>query len=311
MKTKRKKHVLLKLFLFLIFMFFVCYKTINFLYKRMNITNQEYINLLLSDTYREKDNNFINNAVKLFSKNFDPLEVLQVPKVNNSSSSSDEYNYDELKEMSMYIKDPNPRNIDNPAVYIYNTHQLENYADDIEIYSVTPNVMMASYLLKEKLNNQNIPAIVESTNINNYMLSNNYDDYYKASRQLIIDNKKKYKSIKYYIDIHRDDVNKEISTLEIHSKKYARILFIIGMENPYYKDNLDVISRLNARLNESYPGITRGILKKSGDQVEGIYNQDVDRNVILIELGGINNNIQEVLNTIEVFSLVFSEFIGE
>jgi stage II sporulation protein P len=68
---------------------------------------------------------------------------------------------------------------------------------------------------------------------------------------------------------------------------------------------------LNSRLNEIYPGISRGILKKSGDNVEGIYNQDIDENIMLIELGGINNNMEEVLNTIDAFSIVLKEFIEE
>ena len=61
---------------------------------------------------------------------------------------------EELKKISSYIEDPNPVDIDNPIIYIYNSHQLENYNNtNLDIYGITPNVLMASYLLKEKLNN--------------------------------------------------------------------------------------------------------------------------------------------------------------
>ncbi|MBR2137762.1 MAG: hypothetical protein IJ966_00470, partial [Bacilli bacterium] len=40
---------------------------------------------------------------------------------------------------SIIIKDPNPTNIEKPLVYIYNSHQLENYSSaNYEAYNVTP-----------------------------------------------------------------------------------------------------------------------------------------------------------------------------
>mgnify|MGYP003305959477 CR=1 FL=1 len=47
---------------------------------------------------------------------------------------------------------PNAVDIENPIIYIYNSHQLENYSStNYEAYNITPNVMMASYILKEML----------------------------------------------------------------------------------------------------------------------------------------------------------------
>ena len=40
----------------------------------------------------------------------------------------EEYNPDELEE-TMHISDPNPLEIEEPLVYIYNSHQLENYSN--------------------------------------------------------------------------------------------------------------------------------------------------------------------------------------
>lgn len=312
MKLKKKKYILLKSIFVLIFMLFICYQTINYLYKNSDITNEEYIKLILSDSYKSKDNNFINNVVKLFSKNFHPLEVLYVKKESSIISYKEEYNYDELKLISNHIENSNEINITTPILYIYNTHQLENYTKDDNIDSVTPNVMMTSYLLREKLYELGIESIVEDTNMKDFMNTTfNKDEYYKASRTLLIDKKDKYNTIKYFIDIHRDTVNKKISTIEIDNKKYARILFVIGLDNKNYKKNYDIALVLNSKLNEKYPGISRGIYKKSGNNVNGVYNQDIDSKVMLIEFGGIENNIDEVLNTVTAFSIVFNEFIGE
>ena len=62
--------------------------------------------------------------------------------------------------------------------------------------------------------------------------------------------------------------------------------------------------------NKYYPGLSRGIYKKEGAGVNGIYNQDISSNVILIELGGAYNNIDEVLNTTEAISKVLYHYIN-
>ena len=56
-------------------------------------------------------------------------------------------------------------------IYIYNSHQLENYNNyNLEIYGITPNVLMASYLLKEKLNERGLSTIVEDTNLTEFLI---------------------------------------------------------------------------------------------------------------------------------------------
>ena len=63
--------------------------------------------------------------------------------------------------------------------------------------------------------------------------------------------------------------------------------------------------------NEYYPGISRGIYKKEGPGVDGIYNQDISPNSILIEVGGYQNNIEEVFNTIEAISNILYIYIKD
>ena len=42
-----------------------------------------------------------------------------------------------------------------------------------------------------------------------------------------------------------------------------------------------------------------------------MYNQDLKDNIILIELGGNNNNLDEVVNTIELLVPIIGEYINE
>ena len=127
----------------------------------------------------------------------------------------------------------------------------------------------------------------------------------------MLDKKNTFDSLKYYIDIHRDSVGRNLTTVKIGNKNYARILFVIGLEHENYQKNLDLANNINKMFDEYYPGLSRGIYKKEGPNVNGIYNQDISSNVMLIEVGGIDNNIEEVMNTINAISDILVKYIGD
>jgi len=217
---------------------------------------------------------------------------------------------------SSYVEDPYPEKekAEEPLVYIYNTHQLENYSTaNIEEYDVVPNVMMASYILREKLYENGIPAIVENADVSEFLQTNNwnYASSYKVTRFLMEDAKTKHPSLNYFIDLHRDSVKKSASTVTINGKNYAKILFIIGLENENYQENLVLTEKVKNLLEEKYPGIIRSIYKKQGPGVNGVYNQDFHKNTILIEMGGEENTIDEVLNSTLAVSEVLTQIIKE
>ncbi len=204
--------------------------------------------------------------------------------------------------------------VDKPRIYIYNSHQGEEYSIKyLEEYNITPNVLMAARMLAEKLNNLNINTIVEESNILDYMHKNNLDHAgsYIASRHFLENTMKKYNSIELYIDLHRDAISHDASYINIDGKDYAKILFVIGLEYDTYQNNLKVVEKINNIINTKYPGLSRGILKKQGYGVNGIYNQDLNANIILIEIGGHENNIDEVNNTLELVADSIKEYLNE
>ncbi len=283
-----------------------------------NVNNTKFINFLLEGgnshlLEEHKLIDIVNSSTNyLFNIDFkNPSTILNLGIFKEKSSSieleyNDDYsNLEELKKVSSYIEDPNPVDINNPIVYIYNSHQLENYnSTNLDIYGITPNVLMASYLLKEKLNSRGISTIVEDANLTEFLSLNGWDhtNSYKASRIFILDKKNKYSSLKYFIDIHRDSVGRSGTTTNIGGKDYAKILFVVGLEHDNYKDNLKTSEEINGIVDKYYPGLSKGILKKEGIGVDGIYNQDISSNSILIEVGGVDNTIDEVLNTVEALS---------
>ena len=276
-------------------------------------SNEEFIMNLLNDSnyYKKYEDKNIIKKINNYLYNVNLNEPVTLLENMFNYESTSEYYPEVLETITKHINDPTNDVIDNPIVYIYNSHQLENYdSSNYEPYNITPNVMMASYLLKEKLNNYNIPTIVEEGNINEFIKINNWDYNYSyiASRYFIEEAKRKYPSIKYFIDIHRDSVTKEYSTAIINDMSYAKVLFVVGLDHDNYKCNLDFANNVNNRLIN---GISKGIIKKSGPNVNGIYNQDISSNALLIEVGGYQNKIDEVYNTIDVLANTLKEVINE
>lgn len=223
-----------------------------------------------------------------------------------------------LKNM-MYYEKPNTKReyyaIENkkeiikqePLVYIYNTHQTEEYIDKEN------TVLTAAHYLKEKLEQLGISTIVEEKKIKDTIEENNlnYSESYKASRINLENIKNKYPNIKIFIDLHRDSIGKNLSTTTIGNKEYAKVLFVIGKEHNNYTQNLEFTSEINNLIIKNYPQLTKGILEKEGPGVNGIYNQNIGVNVILMEVGGFENAFEEVKNTLDIMSNIIKEKIYE
>lgn len=318
-KAKRKsKFKLLKI----IFVIGICYFSFSYSLKflinkkiKNKVTNKVIINYLL----KTSSNNLVklNKNNDLFNLNFNSSTILLKTGLNNMINDDAvvlEDNYNEETIVTKYFEDPNNYIVNKPIIYIYNTHQLEEYSNsNVSNYDASPNVLMASYILKEKLNDLNIPTIVEQTNINQILDTNNwkYNYSYKASKMLIEDALSKNDSLKYIIDLHRDSLPKDKTTLINNNVKYAKILFVVGLEHKNYESNLQIAEKLNEIINSKIPNISKGVLKKGGKGNNGIYNQDLNSNAMLIELGGPENTIDEVTNSLNIIADSLYDLIKE
>lgn len=201
---------------------------------------------------------------------------------------------------------------ENPTIYIYNTHQTEEYKPTSYLeYSVNPNVLMASYILEEQLSKKGHVVLVEEESVSKLRttLGLNYAGSYKVTRSMMENAKKNNPTLKYYIDLHRDSLTRDKTTLTVDGKSYAKILFIVGLENSNYQENLDFTNKISELLNQKVKGLSKGIYKKEGPLVNGVYNQDFSNRVILIELGGNENTIDEVYRSLIVLGEVLDEVI--
>lgn len=322
-KAKRKHLFKFKYIIYVLMVYCVYQFTFKFLNK-INLTssNEKFIKLMLNDSNHyikyEKASDYIGNRMIKLLTNIDLKNPVSIIKTSFYDYSEEELvyedNYDEVEKKTTYIENPNPNSTNNPRVYIYNSHQLENYRmDNLEDYNITPNVLMASYIFKEKLEQYNIPTIVEETNMSEFMNSNNWKhkDSYIASRYLIKDTLEKHNDLDLLIDLHRDSIVYNSSTITINGKKYAKVLFVVGTEYSSYKSNLELANQFSSLINSKYPNLSRGVITKSGANVNGVYNQDLSPKMLLIECGGYENSIDEVLNTIEVLSEIIKIYLEE
>lgn len=292
---------------------FLLIMTITFVYtvKWLDSINLELDNetvelLLESSLPNNKKNQLINKLITII-KNADFIDPVKIMIDNYKTDEESE----EVIKVSGNNEDKNLQNT-KTIVYIYNSHQTESYIAPKEI-NLNYTVLDASYYLQRKLQTYGINSYVEKASIQDILNTNNwnYASSYRVSRMFLEQRKKENNDLTYFVDLHRDSVGKEISTIEINGKKYAKILFLLGLENDNYKKNEVIIEKLNNWLNNNYKGISRGIYKKEGKGVNGVYNQDFSENCILIEIGGQDNTYEEVENTVDVVAEMLNYYIGE
>lgn len=303
-----RKHFFLKLFFYIFIIIISFIVTVKFLFDfKLKSSNEEFVKeMLMASNYYEA---YQQNQ---FSKFIDYLLNIDLKSPKTLLSSFFKYeNKDKKQKNKEYALENNSI---NPKIYIYNTHQSENYnLENYQDYNITPNVQMASFLLKGLLDKEGIDTIVEEASISDFLSLNgwNYAYSYEASKYYILEALKKYNNLDLLIDIHRDSISKEKATAIIDDKKFAKVLFVIGTDNPNYNANLKLVEQINNKIKARYPDLTRGIITKGGSGVNGVYNQDLNSKIILIELGSNENTIDEVMNTIVVLKDVIKEYIGE
>ena len=308
-KRFKRKYRIKKILLFNLFIIiFSFYFTLNILIKN----EYETIDFI----FKTNRNDFLDGFKKRISSPSNIIynslnKSVKYSSISVFNENKDIY-FDYDNALSEYIYEGKTNNIDNKnvLVYIYNTHQLEEYKSD-EANTLTPNVMLASYSLKDKLSKNGINSIVETASIKSYLnkYKMSYLESYDASRYYIFKTLKKNKDIMYVIDIHRDSIKHKLSTITYNGKKYARVLFVVGLGNKNNKYNLKLANKLNKSFNNKVSGISRGVVKYDGDETNAVYNQDTHKNAFLIEIGGYQNTMEEVNNTVDVLTDILTEYI--
>lgn len=197
------------------------------------------------------------------------------------------------------------KKIKNKTVFIYHTHSWESYkpalknkANAASAVSDDPsvNIIHAGSIFGQELEKNGIGFLHDTSNKSALLKKHNWDynEAYQLSRGIVQSAMKKDRQLQYFIDIHRDSSARKLTTMTLKNTNYARLGFIIGEANPDYSANLYLAKQLNQWLEKHYPGISRGVIGKSKLEGNGVYNQDLSKNAVLVEIGGVDNTLAEV-----------------
>ncbi len=293
MKFKSKRRIKLKfkylIFIIIIILIYLLFSYISSNFKLVTI-NKNAISKILSNNsihiiYNE-DDNYFNKILQKFININDPVGILKNQTENKIILK------DKLKLSSYKYK-----------VYLYNTHDLEQYKDFIQ--NIKISVGNASLLLSNNLKSIGIDAIVEKQKVSD-LTNNDLSKSFDISKTLI-ENIIQSENIDLFIDLHRDDEKKEVTTLELNGKKYAKVKFVVGRKNKNYMLNYNLTELINRKIKEKYPDLTRGIVLNDNYT----YNQELSEKIIFINIGGYENDIVEVKNTIDLLGSIIKEVLDE
>jgi len=251
------------------------------------------INLLKNIFSFNKTNDYLN-IIKDNTIN-NPKMILNVP-INNENSN---LIYMETEKETINI-------VERPSVYIYNSHQTESYSD----YNTT--VLDAAFIMQSEFDKYNVDVSIEEGDITDFLLTNNMDyNYSYVASRYFIENNIYNNNYDLIIDLHRDAISHDASIININDRICSKILFVVGKNHDNYQENLNLANRLNDLINQKYPNLSRGVILKSGPNVNGLYNQDLSNKMILLELGGNNNSTEEIKNTISLIVPIIGEYLYE
>jgi stage II sporulation protein P len=243
-----------------------------------------------------------------------PAESPPPSEAQLNNQSINQVQLDEVKGGT----DEEIKEIVDKSVYIYHSHSWEafnpllknNGSHDAASRNEKVNVLAVGNKLKVELAKRGIGAVQDKTDVTSGLKERNwnYTQSYVYSRERVQEAMAQNNHLNYLIDIHRDSQPKEVTTKTINGKQYARLFFVVGKENKNFQENLATAKELNQKLEETYPGISRGVFIKTKSEGNGVYNQDLTERAMLLEFGGVDNNLTELYNSIEAFAEVFSDY---
>lgn len=202
------------------------------------------------------------------------------------------------------------------VVYLYFSHNRESYLPYLEgvtnpnlAYHSKVNVTGIGDRLKERLESQGVGTTVDKSDVMGTLNEKGlgFGSAYQESRSVVETAMAGNRDLKYLIDIHRDSRRKKDTTVSIDGKAYAKLAFVIGGNNQNYEKNLKLATEIHELLEKNYKGLSRGIIENKGPGMNGVYNQDLSGNALLIEFGGVDNTFEELYRSADALADVFSE----
>lgn len=200
--------------------------------------------------------------------------------------------------------------------FIYHSHNRESWLPELkskgktdpnQAFDADVNVTMLGARLQKKLEELGVGAIHSEKDYNTAVKSFNYNYSYSYSKTTVKEALAVHDDLIYLLDIHRDSARHKQTTIEIDGKAYAKLYFIVGKGNPNWKENEALAERIHKAMETRLPGVSKGILTKGSKHGHGEYNQSLSNGSVLIEIGGVDNSLEESNRTIDALARVIAE----
>jgi len=202
---------------------------------------------------------------------------------------------------------------DEPLVLIYHTHATESYNDtnDSGTYrSLDPerNMIAVGEIMAATLEASSVKVL----HLTEMFDAGSYNDAYDKSSAAVEKTLKKYPSIRYILDIHRDSVTDEVGNCISADFTYengtaAQMMFVVGTDeggsqHTEWRQNLTTALHLQDRLCAAAPSSMRPVnLRKAS------FYQDKSAGAMLVEIGTSGNTLSEAKRSAEIFAQALAD----
>ncbi|QQK79668.1 stage II sporulation protein P [Salicibibacter cibi] len=231
-------------------------------------------------------------------------------QASSDEPSEEEGQEEQEQESSTDIDD------EEPIIHISHAHNREAFHPEIEgeeDLHPEENIVKVGEHFADAFRDYGLPVEVSDDDVTG-MLDERGWDYsrsYDMNREVVEDAKEEHEELEFFFDLHRDSVGREHTAATINEEEYARTFFVIGEDHPEYEQNLEMATEIHDRLEEEWPGLSRGVITRGGAGVDGVYNQDLSPNAMVVEFGGVDNTYEEVYRSADALAEVIQEYVHE
>lgn len=264
----------------------------------------------------EENNDNINESqeYKVIDEQLDQIDIEEVynNKDVNVNIHSETTTLQKVQINDMWIMNySSNRNIDyksildgninltkkSDKILLYNTHTSESYTNS-DSYKFEYSSVMRSQdarfnmlAIAKELNNNLLKKgfiSVQDTTPHDYGA---YTGAYMKSRESVQNDLNKMGGAGIIIDVHRDAMEDLTfrPVANIKGIQVSQLMFVVGVGNENWEDNLRLALKLQQIANKVYPGLFRQMILR-----DSTYNQDLNKYSLLIEFGATGNTIDEV-----------------
>ena len=198
-----------------------------------------------------------------------------------------------------------------PLVGLYYTHTAESFVPSSGVThkpgGQRGDIVEVGGALAKKLNTYGIGA-VQNTNIHDYP---SFMKAYGVSELTVKSMLAENPSLQMIFDIHRDADKRANYVATVNGVQVARLMIIVttgqpGLIQPHWQQNHAFAKLIDAKMNERYPGVSRGIRMD-----DFRYNEHLHPRLLLVEVGCQENTKEEAERGIELFGDIIAEIIAE